>query len=76
MHLTAKKYALSPGPSGFPPLMCFAYGGPHARVSSPLVGCSILITSALFRTQDVSSARSIRLVVGFEAVDQCLLDLM
>jgi len=24
-----------------------AYGGPHARVSSPLIGCSILITSAL-----------------------------
>ena len=29
--------------------MCFAYGGPHARVSSPRVGCSIFITSALFQ---------------------------
>lgn len=28
-------------------LMCFAYGGPHARVSSPRVGCSIFMISAL-----------------------------
>jgi hypothetical protein len=44
---TDRKYALSPGPSCFSPLICFAYGGPHARVSSPRVGCSILMTSAL-----------------------------
>lgn len=42
---TARKYALSPGPhSGS---RGGAYGGPHARVSSPRTGCSILITSAL-----------------------------
>ncbi len=45
--LAERKYALSPGPSVASPLMGFAYGGPHARVSSPRVGCSILMTSAL-----------------------------
>lgn len=44
---TEKKYALSPAPS-FPDFGRYlAYGGPHCRVSSPLVGCSIFITSAL-----------------------------
>lgn len=47
LNLTAKKYALSPGSSGVSLIMAFAYGGPQARVSSPRVGCSILITSAL-----------------------------
>jgi hypothetical protein len=44
---TAKKYALSPAPS-LPELGRYlAYGGPQALVSSPRVGCSIFITSAL-----------------------------
>jgi hypothetical protein len=47
MWLTDRKYALSPGPSLPEPSLYFAYGGPHARVSSPRVGCSILTTSAL-----------------------------
>jgi len=45
--LTARKYADSPGPSCDEPALYGAYGGPHARVSSPLTGCSILMTSAL-----------------------------
>src|SRR3954467_2910733 len=36
LRLMLRKYALSP----------FTNGGPHARVSSPLPGCSILITRA------------------------------
>jgi hypothetical protein len=44
---TAKKYALSPAPSLPESGRYLAYGGPHARVSSPRVGCSIFITSAL-----------------------------
>lgn len=47
-RLTPMKYADSPGPAADDPSLYFAYGGPHARVSSPRVGCSILITSALF----------------------------
>ena len=41
------KYALSPRPFLSDPSKYLAYGGPQCRVSSPLVGCSILITSAL-----------------------------
>jgi hypothetical protein len=41
------KYALSPAPSLSDPSTYFAYGGPQALVSSPLVGCSIFIISAL-----------------------------
>jgi hypothetical protein len=44
---TEKKYALSPAPSLPESGRYLAYGGPHCRVSSPLVGCSIFITSAL-----------------------------
>jgi len=44
---TAKKYADSPGPALPLSSVYVAYGGPHALVSSPRVGCSILITSAL-----------------------------
>lgn len=44
---TPKKYADSPGPCLPESGLYFAYGGPHARVSSPRVGCSILMTSAL-----------------------------
>ena len=44
---TEKKYALSPMPSLPDPSLYFAYGGPQCRVSSPLVGCSTFITSAL-----------------------------
>ncbi|KAI6761626.1 hypothetical protein HG531_002179 [Fusarium graminearum] len=40
-------YADSPGPFADDPSLYLAYGGPHALVSSPRVGCSILITSAL-----------------------------
>jgi hypothetical protein len=43
---TEKKYALSPAPSLPESGRYLAYGGPHCRVSSPLVGCSIFITSA------------------------------
>ena len=50
-RLTDKKYALSPGPSVLSSFICFAYGGPQARVSSPLTGCSILMTSALSKNQ-------------------------
>ena len=48
---TERKYADSPGLSVLSPRMCLAYGGPQARVSSPRVGCSILITSALKGSQ-------------------------
>ena len=41
------KYALSPGPSLPDPSMYLAYGGPQCLVSSPFVGCSIFMTSAL-----------------------------
>ena len=44
---TAKKYALSPAPCLPESGRYLAYGGPHALVSSPRVGCSIFITSAL-----------------------------
>lgn len=44
---TEKKYALSPMPSLPDPSLYFAYGGPQCRVSSPLIGCSTFITSAL-----------------------------
>jgi hypothetical protein len=44
---TEKKYALSPMPSLPDPSLYLAYGGPQCRVSSPLVGCSTFITSAL-----------------------------
>jgi hypothetical protein len=44
---TAKKYALSPAPSLPEFGRYLAYGGPQALVSSPRVGCSIFITSAL-----------------------------
>jgi len=44
---TAKKYALSPAPSLPESGRYFAYGGPQALVSSPRVGCSTFITSAL-----------------------------
>ena len=52
---TDKKYALSPGPSFLSPLMCFAYGGPQARVSSPRTGCSTLMTSALIQSPPLIS---------------------
>jgi len=44
---TARKYVDSPGPSRPDPGLYSAYGGPHALVSSPRTGCSILMTSAL-----------------------------
>jgi hypothetical protein len=44
---TAKKYALSPAPSLPEPSLYFAYGGPQCLVSSPFVGCSTFMTSAL-----------------------------
>jgi len=40
-----------------PPCLYPAYGGPHALVSSPRVGCSILITSALEDEQRDGLAR-------------------
>lgn len=53
------KYALSPAPS-FPEFGKYlAYGGPQALVSSPRVGCSTFMTSAL---GDVS--RGVERVVG------------
>jgi hypothetical protein len=45
--LTPRKYADSPGPFWEESALYGAYGGPQARVSSPLMGCSILMTSAL-----------------------------
>lgn len=55
--LTPRKYADSPGPSRWESEVYLAYGGPHARVSSPRTGCSILMTSAL-RDLSVSGPRS------------------
>lgn len=54
MLLTDKKYALSPVFSGSSSFVYFAYGGPHARVSSPLVGCSTLMTSALIQLSQLA----------------------
>lgn len=60
--LTPRKYADSPRPSHFESGLYLAYGGPHARVSSPRTGCSILMTSAL-RTV---SARSAKPILSYE----------